>query len=224
MRCAHPTADHPFVVVIFFYSSYFMHVWPSRWAMTFFKRSPRRSGNTNRTMGQQSCADAVSIGSALSEKDQFDILVQKNGRRWFGGGVRDDDSTVSSITYFDHYENHIYQQQYAAMAENEGAQSWCCCSGMTEPTYESENALLVNKSRRPKLQETQSTSSTWCCTSQQESENAQCDSKIPGRRLSISNARSSNSLFDATLTEDYNGGKKRWRVVRWLSPRQKFNN
>jgi len=97
-----------------------------------------------------------SIGSELSTRDQFDIIVRKssnnatanrtlskrdqpkNGNRsllsYFSNDAGSDNSTVSSITLDDRHRRSFNFFHSSRQSVDSGRTSWCCCADNTEPT------------------------------------------------------------------------------------------
>jgi hypothetical protein len=123
--------------------------------------------------------DDRSIGSALSLKDQFDIIIPTKK-------LRDcDDSDISSITTDEHKKMLRYLYTAQRQRASNFAVGWCCCSEMTSlPAQQSRSKgnISTKKKRRPKSVKG---------GSQATSESKTCDV-----------SRSQFSLFDALSDDD----------------------
>jgi hypothetical protein len=175
--------------------------------------------------------DNRSIGSELAIHDQFDILVpesEEKGWRIF----ESDNSTVSSITTDDHRYggSHYYSGSDPLTSQfyrSNGA-SWCCCSGNTDLTEETDNTLLFSRKQNydsPPTLENQESHPEWrCCgprvqETQPESLNVDTDNMV--RLLGTSDKKDIVSLFDSLSEEDdvdhYKHHKKDHGKRKWHS-------
>lgn len=114
--------------------------------------------------------DDSSIGSELSSRDQFDIVVrrqlnavtanrtlsrndpQKPRQSGFFGYLNNDDidnSTVSSITVDEAKKFGLFHNpRNRGFAEDSSNSSWCCCSDNTAPTeYTADSNTLMQSAR-----------------------------------------------------------------------------
>ena len=145
-----------------------------------------------------------SVGSELAEEDQFDIIVptiKLRDRRIEMGG--DSITDVSSITTDDrrggggHYSGARSQSS-----------SWCCFSGATETTVDSENTVLKSRAEAfAKRTSRNAVSDLLCCADE--------TMKIKKhRRKSTRSSREDKSLFDSLSDDEEETGKNRrkWRA------------
>ena len=172
-------------------------------------------------------ASVQSIGSDLSEQDQFDILVFKSANKstddrrsrtifsYFTADI--DASTVSSLTtdeYHYSYDNSAFPAPAAAATAS--ATSWCCCSDTTQPTTTATvadyNTLVYHDG------------------DDMDRDNMAGDTVAPPRRPRIKfgsywrrkKSEMSPSLFDALQEEDpYNNNDAEPPVVRQQQPRRR---
>lgn len=123
--------------------------------------------------------DDRSIGSALSLKDQFDIIIPVKK-------LRDcDDSDVSSITTDEHKKMLRYLYTAQRQRASNLAVGWCCCSEMTSlPAQRSRSPgkISTKKKRRPK--------------------SVKGGSQVPSESKTCDVSRSQFSLFDALSDDD----------------------
>lgn len=148
--------------------------------------------------------DDESIGSALSEKDQFYIAIKvKQRSSW----ISRSDSTVSSITSPGRHSP-PFSRVYS-FDSDESKQSWCCCSGATEATAQSDNTLLHGSHNSDNIKEETPTpkhESLWGC----------CGTSDDPQSCSIDRPDRTQSLFDTTIADE--GGEPRHkRMKRWKS-------
>jgi hypothetical protein len=127
--------------------------------MRLWKSASRRQQKKHAGQIKQKPED-VSIGSELSSRDQFEIVVPKkldgqNGAKkktnasfinMFGNDA--DSSTVSSITAHDHKALYRFTRGYRkdADAMSLGTSWCCCCTDTTTSTSDATNTLLAQHS------------------------------------------------------------------------------
>lgn len=126
----------------------------SRSRPRIFKGRGRSKSVSGKTRRGTTATAVQSIGSELSEQDQFDIIVSKQVHRpgsvdrrsrssiWNYFNSEIDATTVSTLTV-DEYQQH-YTSAYAGDSQGatsaSASTSWCCCSDTTQPTTTTSTA------------------------------------------------------------------------------------
>lgn len=128
-----------------------------------FRGTAGRGRNHKRSKKHRDHPDDVpSIGSALSSRDQFEIVVikkkiedvppprsKKNKSNMFSSIFSydgSDSSTVSSITA---YDRAFYQKSHSnnrgSSVGTSSTMSWCCCTDTTSTSEDATNTLMLSR-------------------------------------------------------------------------------
>lgn len=155
--------------------------------------------------------DDESLGSSISTKDQFDIVVQvkmeKKESLATSFSFSADDTTVSSITteevYYTPSRKIIMKEDTASVSSS----SWCCCStAATEATADATDIThsLLSSHKSSEKQEAsnqQTQSSVWgCCTAISDIPVVPQTKRPNKSDLAVPR---SNSLFDSLCEEEF---------------------
>jgi len=213
----------------------------------FLGLSPRGGGGTGRasqapTSGYDDCSS--SIGSELSEGDQFDIIVPVRQKSLFSRYGGDDSSDVSSITT----DDRTFRRRDATK-EFDGTMPNSCCFGASTtkvsvddsiagPSGTTAFTLPAPAATREAPIVPQSSMFEWNCCNPK----SQAEVVTPTRRLKDSGSSASlnrtSSLFDTVMSDDDElregevlsriKRKKGWkpslrRALPWRRPRYNFS-
>jgi hypothetical protein len=130
-----------------------------------FRGPAGRGGNHKRSKKHHDHPDDVpSIGSALSSRDQFEIVVikkkiedvppprsKKNKSNVFSSIFSydgSDSSTVSSITAYDRaFQQTSHSTNRGSSVGTSSTMSWCCCTDTTSTNEDATNTLMMSRTR-----------------------------------------------------------------------------
>lgn len=173
-----------------------------------------KTRSNDKKKGTSAAGDQESIGSDLSESDQFFIVLRgkEKHKSWASKG---DDSTVSSITIADMNPGCTFPRGYEASQMNtvRKTKGWCCYSSVgTEPTAASDNTMYASVTSENREMLKIDDSSAGCflleCCNRRDPLPSTCVKPKPREYLDRANA-----LFDAMEDEEDDGRrlKRIWR-------------
>lgn len=192
--------------------------WTTSTTMKLFKKHRFRAGGRGTARASQApTAEVASIGSELSESDQFDIIVPAPTEKGTGlfshfGGSGDDQSDISSITTHDRHYSKSRRRLDDKSTTVEGGLFTTCCYGTTaaSSTNNASDSMLVGD---PKTEATAVTGGEsragssffeWnCCNPKTETGDIiKPRSKTHKDRDSVSSVNRQSSLFDSMISDD----------------------
>lgn len=168
--------------------------------------------------------DDSSIGSQLSIKDQFDIVLPPRRKKETGWSFfeHEDQSEVSSITTDEYRRGGYYSNggTYYSHRQSDSS-SWCCCSHATaDTTVETTDNTLVASSRGDKDPAKNNNDDIWeCCAANDPVLRKQRISKgleEQGYRGALFDSLSASDEDDHDYREQVETKRRAWRLRRGL--------
>jgi hypothetical protein len=168
--------------------------------MRLFKGSSRfRPGRGSSGKHGSMKEEESTIGSELSDSDQFDIILQgKIHKNWYGReGVVSGGSDVSSITNHEHRSRkHTYKNS------DESGWNTCCYSANGTETTSASMHPAQAKASIPSAEKSQSDCYTWNCCSPSSVADGLPSGKKSKRMNSPRSLNRTSSLFDVGYSDD----------------------